>query len=292
MASYIGDAGGIKVGKEAVAYGTLAASLIAQHPVSATLGDRVRRISPNHLGVQANSLSKFALGYSDGEIVVCHNPSRAVTGPLYEAMGKLTTNTFAFGTGVAPDATSLSVQIDHGGYLKQYLGCVVNSLRWEFSMTEATKLTVGLIGRKGTKETWSAAFTQPAESGIHMPGDFGTVTVGGVAMCLLSGTIEVTRPVTGADRICLGGTAIKQPQQSGRWSVTGSFQCELSADTGNNTVGELDDYLAHTSLGDIVVDDWTLGTCYMVGDPPALGPGIATFPLNVEALSLALVTTA
>lgn len=292
MASYIGDAGGIKVGKEAVAYGTLAATLIAQHPVSSTLGTRVRRIASSHLGVQANSQSKFALPYSDGEIVVLHNPSRAVTGPIYESLGKLTTNTFAFGTGVTPDAVSLSAQIDHGGYLAQYLGLVVNSIRWDFSMNEATKVTFGSIGRKGTKETWSAAFTQPAESGIHMPGDFGTVTVGGVAMCLLSGSITVSRPVTGADRMCLGGTTIKQPQQNGRWSVTGSFQCELSADTGNNTVGELDDYLAGTALGDIVVDDWTLGTCYMVGDPPALGTGIATFPINVEALSLALVTTA
>ena len=292
MGSYLGDAGGIKVGKEAVAYGTVAATLVAQHPVSATLGTRVQRIAPTWLGVQANSSSKFALSYSDGELVVLHNPSRAVTGPIYEQLGKLTTNTYAFGTGVTPDAVSMSAQIDHGGYLAQYLGLVVNSIRWDFSMGEATKVTVGCIGRKGTKETWSAAFTQPAESGIHMPSDLGTVTVGGTAVCLLSGTITVSRPVTGADRICLGGTAIKQPQQNGRWSVTGSFNCELSADSGNNTVAELDDYLANTALGDIVVDDWTLGTCYMVGDPPALGAGLATFPINVEALSLSLVTTA
>lgn len=291
MASYLGDAGGITVGAEAVAYGTAAATFVPQHPVSATLGTRVQRIAPTHLGVQANSLAKFATSYSDGELVVLHNASRAVMGPIYTQLGKLTTATYAFGTGVTPDAVSMSAKVDHGGLLMQYLGLVVNSIRWDFSMGEATKVTVGVIGRKGTKESF-AAITQPAESGIHMPSDIGTVTVGGVAMCLLSGSITVSRPLTGSDRVCLGGSTIKQPQQTGRWSVTGSFNCEVSADTGNNTVGELDDYLAGTALGDIVLDDWTLGTCYMVGDPPALGSGLATFPMNVEALSLALVTTA
>jgi len=184
-----------------------------------------------------------------------------------------------------------TIWVDTGGHLMQYTGCILTNLRWDLALNTAVRLTAGWLGAAGTKIT-PVAITAPTEADIQMESDLATFTLGGATICILGATIEVAAQVVGSDRRCLGGTAIKKPVRTGRYTVTASLQCELSSDTGNDTVAQLDDYLGGTAVGDLVIDDWTLTGCYMTGDPPALQAGITTFPINVEAQYLTLVTEA
>jgi hypothetical protein len=78
----------------------------------------------------------------------------------------------------------------------------------------------------------------------------------------------------------------------GPWNITAQLQCELSTDTGNDTVAQLADFLGGVTVGDLVIDDWTLLGCYMTGDMPALQAGIVSFPINVKANYMTLLTEA
>lgn len=291
MTMIIGDAGGIAIGVETT-YGTAAASKVWQTPFSASLGTRKSVINPGHLGTAAYSSRRYGPGSSDGDVVVGYHRSRAVTGGLLGALGTLATNTYNFGAGTAPtNANGLTAWIDYGGLLMQHTGCIVSKLRWELSVGAAIKLTAEMLGQAGTKIT-PVTITQPTEANIQSDADLATFTLGGATICILGASIEVNQPITSADRVCLGSSAIKQPLWAGRPTITAQLQCELSSDTNNDTIAQLDDYLAGTSVGDLVIDDWTLTSCYMSGDAPALAAGITKLAINVEASGLALVTVA
>jgi hypothetical protein len=293
MAMMIGDAGGIAVAPE-VTYGTpiVVGSAVWQTAFSASLGTRKSVISPGHLGAGNFTVRKYSPGYADGEIVVGYHRSRAVTGALLGGLGTLATQTYNFGTGTAPtNNAGLTVYIDTGGHTMQYPGQVVSKIRWEMAVGQAIKMTVGFLGQPGTKTT-AATVSEPTQANIQMDSDLTTFTLGAATICILGATIEVNWNVTGSDRVCLGASAIKQPVRVGRPTVTASLQCELSSDTNNDTVAQLDDYLSGTAIGDLVIDDWTLSTGYATGDMPALQSGITTFPLNIEFASLALLTAA
>jgi hypothetical protein len=293
MTMMIGDAGGIAVAPE-VAYGTpiVVGSAVWQTAFSASLGTRKSVISPGHLGAGNFTVRKYSPGYADGEIVVGYHRSRAVTGALLGGLGTLATQTYNFGTGTAPtNNLGLTVYIDTGGHTMQYPGQVVSKIRWELAVGQAIKMTVGFLGQPGVKTT-AATVSAPTEANIQMDSDLSTFTLGGATICILGATIEVNWNVSGSDRVCLGSSAIKQPVRVGRPTVTASLQCELSSDTNNDTVAQLDDYLTGTAIGDLVIDDWTLSAGYATGDMPALQSGITTFPINIEFASLALLTAA
>jgi hypothetical protein len=292
MATMIGDAGGIAVAPEST-YGTaiVVGSAVWQTPFSASLGVRKSVINPGHLGIAGYTYRKYSPGYSDGDIVVGHHRERTVIGGLLGALGTLATQTYNFGTGVAPtNANGLTVYVDTGGHTMQYPGQILTKLRWELAVGQAVKMTAEFLGQPGVKTT-AATVSQPTQANIQMDSNLATFTLGTATICILGATIEVSQPVSGSDRVCLGGSTIKQPVWAGRPTITASLQCELSSDTGNDTVSQLDDYLTGVSIGDLVIDDWTLASCWMTGDPPSLQSGITTFPINVEAATLALITT-
>lgn len=291
MTMMIGDAGGIAVGVETI-YGTAASSKIWQAPYSASIGTRKSVINPGHLGSGSYTRRSYGPGSSDGDIVIGYIRKRTVIQPLLGALGKLTTQTYAFGGGATPDnAAGLTVWVDTGGHLMQYTGCILQKLRWELATAQAVKLTAEFLGQPGTKIT-PVTMTQPTVTDIQMDSDLTTFTLGGATICILGATIEVSQPISSADRVCLGGTAVKQPVWVGRPTITAALQCELSSDTNNDTVAQLDDYLGGTAVGDLVIDDWTLSNCYMTGDAPALQSGITTFAINVEAATMSLLTEA
>lgn len=296
MGVKIGDFGGIRLGEEAVAYGTVAASLVWQHARSSTLGRRAPLLEQPRLSGTKLTTRKYATGYSDGEVEVCYDSSRAVIGPLLAACGDLQTNDYVIGDGGTPDRASLSAQIMHGnsladGYLTQHLGCVPTHLRLALNPNQPVILTLGLLGRTGT-EIATVAPTAPDEAGIVYESDFTALTIGGVAMSVLAASIEQQFQIVGADRKGLATSSLKQPIRTGRVMTTASLTVELANDTGNNSQAWLAAWHAGSPLGDIVIGDFELGSCHMTGEPPALQAGIQQFALTLEASALTITTVA
>lgn len=291
MSVKIGDKGGIRIAPESVAYGTAGTVWTVQHARSASLGERKGLLPKATLGLTNPTTRAYGIPYADGEIEIAYDDSRAVIGPLLAAAGNLVTNDYTIGDGSAPDTNSLTMWIDYGGYAVQHLGCKLASLRFAFEPDSPIVVTAGFIGRSAAPQT-PATLTYPAASGIVWDSDISAVSVGGANQCTLSGSIEVQFPFTDTSRHCLGASEIKEPQmQGGVIAVTASLQVELNDETGDDSEAILADYFSETALGDIVIGDFTLSDCYMVGDPPALGEGITSFPVNVEASTLVITTT-
>jgi len=289
MAVLVGDDGGIAVGVEST-YGTAATTKVWQSPVSASLGLRKGLIDTGIMRKTYPAARKYARGYCDGDIVVGYQRKRTVSSVILGSLGTLVTNTYTFGAGTAPtNDVGNTVWIDRGGHLMQHTGCILTRLRWELAANQPVKMTAEWIGRAGTKET-PVTITAPTEADNQYDSDLATFTLGGATLCILAATIEVVATVTGADRACLGGAHIKKPVRYGEMLITAGLTCELSSDTGDNTVAELDDYIAGTATGDLVIDDWTLAGTYMTGDFPAHQPGIIQFPINLRANYMTLTT--
>lgn len=291
MAMMIGDSGGIAVGVEST-YGTAAATKVWQTPISASLGLRKGLIESGVLRATYPASRKYARGYCDGDTVTAYQRKRSVNSVILGSLGTLATNTYTFGAGTAPTNTvGNTVWIDRGGHLMQHTGCILTGLRWDLAANQPVRLTSTWLGRAGTKET-PVSITAPSEADIQYDSDLATFTLGGATICILAATIEIATQVTGPDRACLGGAHIKKPVVYGEYNITASLTCELSSDTGDNTIAELDDYIAGTATGDLVIDDWTLAGTYMTGDFPALQPGVIQFPLNLKANYMTLTTEA
>lgn len=296
MTVKIGDLGGVRVGSEAVAYGTLAATMIWQHMRAAPLARVSGLLDQPRLSGTKLTTRKYSTGYSEGEFEVAYDDSRAVIGPILAACGALSTDDYVIGDDGTPDEESLSVDRMFGnsaadGYLLQSLGCIPSSLRFAFNPDEPVVLTLGVIGLDDAVGT--AATPAPAtEAGIVWESDLGTLTIGGTTVCIDSASIDQQFGIVGGNRKCLGTSVIKKPVRTGRVLTTGQFMVELSDDTGADSEAILAAWRAGTALGDIVIGDFTLGNCHMIGDEPAIGSGIVSFPVNVEASELTITTSA
>lgn len=288
----IGDNGGIRIAPEST-YNVAGSTWAVQHARQASLGPRHALLPAPRLGAAQPDTRKYGLLHGDSDIVLAYDDSRAVIGTLLAHAGVLDTDTYTIGDmSVAPDTNSLTAWIDYGSYVLQHTGCKIQTLRFEFQPDSPVVVTAGFMSAGVTEQT-PTGLTAPAVTGVVWDSDIGSITVGGVAMCSLSGSIEVQYPLVGGpDRHCLGASAIKEPQYAGRPTITTSLQVELADDTGADSEALVALFLAGTGLGDIVIGDFTLSNCYMTGDPPALGEGIVSFPVNAEANELQIVTTA
>ena len=103
--------------------------------------------------------------------------------------------------------------------------------------------------------------------------------------------IEMLNPHQWLGRQRIGTSTLAQPVRSGRYSVSASFNLELDDATNADTVDVLDDLLADTALGTIVLDNFELSGCYATGDLPDLGGGLIDVTLNVAGTGLAVTTT-
>jgi len=290
MATYIGDAGGIAVGAETV-FGTETAAWVVQNAVSASFGARRTFIETGLLNATYPTVREYNQ-FSDGEMVIGYTRKRA-RNVFLNTLGTLSTQTLSFGTGSAPtNAVGLSALVDYGGYQVKYLGCSVTKLRWELAAQTTVKQTATLIGRGGTVDATPETITIPDIVDVQLDSDLATFTLGTATICIKGATIEVDPNMTGIDRRCLGASGHKQPVSQGPWNITAQLQCELSTDTSNDTVAQLADFLGGVTVGDLAIDDWTLVGCYMTGDMPALQSGIVSFPINVRANYMTLLTEA
>jgi len=290
MSVKIGDKGGIRVGPETT-YGTASVGYITQHGVSTSLAPTIPLLPSPVLGVANNAVRKYGGGFVDGEITVAYDDHRSVIGGILAGAGNLVSDDYTIGSGAAPDEWGQSLWVDYGGYVIQYLGAVYQSMRFEFTPDSAVMVTLGFLAQSWSKET-AAALTKPSETGILWANDLSSVSIGGTAMCSLTGTVDITFPTVGSDRKCLGSGVIKQPVWAGRTTLASTLNVELSDDTNADSEAILDLFFAGTTLGDIVIGDFTLGAAYMSGDGPALGAGITQFPINVEAQDLVITTQA
>lgn len=288
---YIGDAGGIAVGTEST-FGTEASAFVWLNTLPSTFGARRPLIDHGLLNATYPTARIFAPGHADGEYGIGYVRSRASNLFLANA-GKLTTQTIAFGNGVLPDNdVGLSMRTNYGGHEMLYKGCSVSKIRWELAVNQIVKQFVTMIGGPGENDATPTTVTVPDILDVQLDSDLATFTVGGTAITVFGATIEADLNRTGVDRRGLGGAIHKRPVFQGPASVTAQLQCELSVETNNNTAAYLVNYLAGTTIGDLVMDDWTLKGCYITGEMPALTAGIIQFPINVVANYLELVTVA
>lgn len=292
MTTYIGDAGGVAVGAETV-FGTETAAWVVQNAVSATFGARRVPIETGLLNATYPTVREFNV-FSDGEITIGYTRKRA-RNKFLDCIGTLATQTYTFSGAAAPtNAIGLSALVDYGGYQVKYLGCSVLKLRWDLQPQTTIKQTATLIGRGGTVDATPETITVPDITDVQLDSDLATFTLGGATICIKGATIEVDPNYTGLERRCLGASGHKQPVSQGPWNITASLNCELSTDTGNDTVAQLADFIGsgtgNVAVGDLLIDDWSLFGCYMMGDFPALQPGIVNFPINVRANYMTLLT--
>ncbi len=288
---YVGDQGGFAVALEDVAYGTAGAAKVWQHPTSADLKTQKELIEPPTLGTAPYIVRNYGVGFAQGGAVLPYDDSRAVVGPILATVGTLSTDDYTFGSGSAPDNDSLTAWKNVGGIMYQYVGCMIASLRWDLAADLAVMMTVGWLGREGTKET-PVSPSPPDVAGIVYESDLGTITLGGVACVIMGASIQVDIVLDGANRHGLGASVMKAPVRTGRQPVTATLNLELADVTGEDTVAQADKYLAGTPIGDVVIDDWELENCYMAGDMPDLAAGITKFDMNLVGSQCILTTTA
>ena len=198
MAISIGDNGGIRVAPETT-YGTAGTVWTTLNAISATEAPSIPLLDPACLGNSNPTTRNYGVSSVNGDNVICYNDSRAVVGPVLAAAGNLSTDTYTFGDGSAPDTTSLTTWIDYGDYVTQFLGDVITGLRWEFQPNAPVTLTVTRLGQSFSAKT-QTPLTAPDTAGVIWDSDLGSMSVGGTALDFLSGTIEVTFPVVGPDR--------------------------------------------------------------------------------------------
>lgn len=281
----IGQDGGIALAPEST-WDTAGTVFAWQHAVSSSLGFRSNLLKSERLQ-RTRPRTEHSVPYGDGDIVVEYSQSLAIIGTLLRMFGVEGTGDVEI-DGSAPDLTSATGRVNHGGIMFQYAGLVGASLRLELAMDKAAKATASFVGGTVTKP---AAVTPslPDASTIFMPSDLGAITVGGSPVIIKTASIECKFEVPGADRVGLGASTIMQPYQY-RFACTGSLTVELANDTGNDTEDILDTWIAGTALGDISLSggDFVLGSCYMAGDAPALQPGAQEFPINFDADALLL----
>jgi hypothetical protein len=285
----IGDGGGIAIGEES-AYGTVAGAKVWQHAKSAGVGPRKTLRTNKQLTTVKPSARDYTVGYSDGPTVLCWNDSRAVNNGFMTALGTLDTNDFTIGAGGAPDLQSCSVWVDTGGHLMQYTGCKPTRVRYDFTADAEIVCTIDWLCRLGQKIT-TVSISAPSEAGIVMASALTTIELGGNALCVLSGYVQVDIPHEGTDRVCLGSSFIKEPQRHWLNDVTGQLNVELSDDTDNDTEAELDHFLGGTAAGDLQIGTFLMTGCYLTGEVPALAAGITQFPIGLEGQTLVVTTT-
>jgi hypothetical protein len=293
MAQSNGSLGWIAIASEAVAYGTLGATLVYQHGIECGLKFQSTRVKPPILGSNAPHVGLQLLSHVEGPVTLGMSRSRAIIGNVYAHLASLTTNDYSF-TGT-PTVPSLSVFADYSGVEYDTAGCIVRGITWDLrGGADFSRITLDMIGQTQVKYAGAARTPSvPADSALTIPSGLTTFTIGGTAVgSLKSATIGVQRSVSGADRQRMGSALIPQPNiGADRPVITATFNVELNTATGDNTVAELDDLLSNTTIGDVVCSDFTLSGCYLLGEIPQLSRGFIEVPLQVGATGLVVTTT-
>ena len=283
---YLGDGKlfGLAVIPEDDGYGVMPASpdIDWQHIKGSSVGPRCQPRTAKRLTVSPPTTRDYPIGHSDGEFQVLHSLSDAVIGKLL-ALGSQRAGTgpytYTFGLGLAPTEASATIYQVYDDFMLRFLGFKPNLFRWEFSEEEVV-LSVGGLAKKGTSATYVSP-SMPADSTVFMPGSIGSITLGAASIVINKLTLEVQLPLTDPGRVGLGGVH-REPWHIGQQPVTARLDCELSDETGNDTIAQWDDWESGVSLGDRGIgSDFTFGSAYAVGDAQALEEGVTKCPLNL-----------
>jgi hypothetical protein len=306
MGTPIGNLGGIAISLEDV-YGETddPVTWIWQHPVPSSLGFRRETVEPNLLSYAAQSARGYSGSYVDGDLVVGFDVDKKITGLFFGSCGPYAGGKYTIGSGLPAEARSLSVLMNYAGggatatahHEWVHAGVKANSLRIDFLPDSNSTLTLTGIGQSTLKSPTSLAPVPPPEANVFMPSDFASMTIGGQAVCLLNGSVEMNVPKSGFEKRCLGGL-MQEPITKGRPSVTASLNCRLT-DGASDTIGILADFLAGTNLGDVVISDGTgalvtVKNLLMEGDWPGLQEGEMDFTIqgSGEYVEVAIVDSA
>ena len=294
MAQYNGDLGWIAAAAETT-YGTLGSSLVYQQGISASLKLNENRSIPPVLGSVASDPGNRLASWVAGSISLGHSDEADDVGVIYGNCGSVATNVYTFGGTPVSDSLSFFCDLDQVEY--DFAGCVIQGITWNLSGGDYSTMDLDVIGRSVAKYGGAARTTGlPPSSEVVVPGDLSTFTVGGIGGAtavgsLKSATISWSWPLSDIGRQRLGATNLPQPVRVGRQAVTASFTVELNDDTGDDTVDIIDSYIADTSMGAIVCDNFALSGCVMTGDLPDLAAGLRDVTINVTATGLTVTTT-
>lgn len=290
MAQYNGQLGWIATASEAT-YGTLGTSLVYQQGISAALKQQETRTVPPCLGSTAANTGYQLAKWIAGTITLGHTDEKDDVAVIYNHCGNDDAAADTYDFGLTPGYGSLSFFLDIDSVEYDFAGCIVRGITWNLNNNDYSTMVLDVIGQSVTKYAGGARTTSiPPCDEIVVPGDLGTFTIGGanLAGCVKGATINWSWNTTDVGRQRLGTTVIPKPLRVGRNTVSATFNLELDNATSANSVAVLDTYLAGSALGDIVLDNFTLGSCVATGELPDLSGNLTDVSLSVVASSLAV----
>lgn len=278
-------------------YGTAEDSPVYQHGISVSPTYNEARPIPQTLGSNSAHVGRRINTHWSGSVTLGHSDEADDLEILYAHFGTdaSVAHTWVIGSTIEND--SLTLLYDLNGVVFTVNGCIGSGITWNLANNDYSTCVVDLIGRAPTRGDSSGSPTLPPASELVVPGDLGTFTVGGTAIAgIMGATISYTRQITGMDRQRLGSAVLPQPIIYGRPTITATFNLELDDTTGNDTVAEIDEMLANNLVGEaqagtagtIVLDNFTLTGCQMLGDLPELSRGLAPFTFRVAATGLSV----
>lgn len=293
MAQFNGDLGWIATSPEAVAYGTagILGDMVYHHPISASLKLQENRSVPPTLSTFYHAGVRLAT-WIDGSVTIGHTDQQAEMGDIYSHMASVSSTDYTFGGTPTIDSLTFFCDIDDVEY--DFTGCIVRGITWNLSASEYSTVNLDVIGQAVAK--WGGAARTPTThdtAEIVTPGDLSTFTIGGTSLagCVKGATINWTWATTDIGRQRCGTTVIPQPLRVGRRVVTATFNLELDDATNADTVDVLDDFISNTSLGTIILDEFTLAGCVATGELPDLSTGLTDVTLSVIGTGLLVGTT-
>ncbi|RLA17026.1 MAG: hypothetical protein DRQ62_15405 [Gammaproteobacteria bacterium] len=294
MGQFNGDLGWMATAPEDSAYGTAGATIDMQYQqgISASLKWNENRNIPPTLGsTDAHPGIQLATWWA-GTWLLGHTDEEDEVGEIYANVASVSSQVYTMGG--TPDKASLTYFTDLNGVEYVFDGGIVQGITWNLSASEFSTMSLDLIGQGVSK--WGGASrtpTRPPATEIITPGDLGTFTIGGVSLasCIKGATINWAWPTTDIGRQRLGSTEIPQPIRVGRQTVAATFNLELDSGSNANTVDILDDLLDNSSLGTIILDNFTLGGCVATGELPDLASGLIDVTLSVAGTGLLVTTT-
>lgn len=293
MTDFIGNLGGITIGAESI-WNTAVVPDVELWCISSTLKPDHAIVETEHLAFTPQNFTEYTVQTSLGEITSHWSFEKAIIG---DVLGNLTadaTNIYVMGTNAAPVNPGLSILQNTGGSTGMawiHSGCKINSLTISAEPNKYPRFSMSLVGGSTTADA-EAAITLPAITSIATHADFANVTINSVVMGCNSVSVTIERPLSGADRVFVGGTTLTEPVQVGPFKITATMNVDLSNTLLRDSEDILEKFKAKTALGVITMgSNISLAECRMTGDWPALGEGIQKFPINVVATSCAITTT-
>jgi len=97
--------------------------------------------------------------------------------------------------------------------------------------------------------------------------------------------------LSGMDRRRLGSSTMPEPLLTDRPTVSFEAVVELDDADGNDTVEEIDHFIADTTPGSVVCDNFNFASTILTGSIPNAQRGLVDVTLTGTAMAVAVTTT-